>query len=60
MTDLSADIAKRKKPLVEAPKDSQITVTPENAGMLTVHFLSQIHGRLGYIIKLLETKEEKK
>jgi hypothetical protein len=57
MADLSADVAKRKKPLVEAPKDSKITVTTENAGMLTVHFLSQIHGRLGYIIKLLEEKK---
>jgi hypothetical protein len=57
MADLSADIAKRKKPLIETPKDSQIKVTPENAGMLTVHFLAQIHGRLGYIIKLLEGKK---
>ena len=36
-------------------KDSKIEVTKENASLLTVHFLSQIHGRLGYIIKLLES-----
>lgn len=58
MADLPADTAKRNKPLIEKPnKDSQIKVTPENAGMLTVHFLSQIHGRLGYIIRLLEEKK---
>ena len=57
MADLSADIAKRSKPLIEKPKDSQIKVTPEKAGMLTGQVLSQIHGRLGYIVKLLEEKK---
>lgn len=57
MADLSADIAKRGKPLIEKSKDSQIKVTPDNASVLTVHFLSQIHGRLGYIVKLLEEKK---
>ena len=35
----------------------KIEVTHENADLLTVHFLAQIFGRLGYIVKLLE--EEK-
>jgi len=35
----------------------KIEVTHENADLLAVHFLSQIHGRLGYIIKLLEEKK---
>lgn len=39
------------------PNAGKIEVTHENADLLTVHFLSQIFGRLGYIIKLLE--EEK-
>lgn len=57
MADLSADTAKRSKPVIAQNKDAQIKVTPENAAMLTVHFLSQIHGRLGYVIKLLEEKK---
>lgn len=57
MSDLSADTAKRSEPLIKQNKDSQISVTPENAAVLTVHFLSQIHGRLGYIVKLLEDKK---
>jgi hypothetical protein len=36
---------------------NKIEVTPENASVLTVHFLSQIYGRLGYIVKLLEEKK---
>lgn len=32
----------------------QVTITPENAPILQVHFLQQIYARLGYIIKLLE------
>jgi hypothetical protein len=36
---------------------NKIEVTPENAAVLTVHFLSQIYGRLGYIVKLLEEKK---
>jgi hypothetical protein len=39
------------------PKENRVEVTHENADILTVHFLSQIHGRLGYIIKLLEDKK---
>jgi len=57
MADLPLDSKKSKLPLAPQAKDQQITVTHENAGMLTVHFLSQIHGRLGYIIKLLEEKK---
>jgi hypothetical protein len=55
-TDLPLD-KKAKLPLVPQTKDQQIQVTPENAAVLTVHFLSQIHGRLGYIVKLLEGKK---
>lgn len=39
------------------PKETKITVTPENAPVLTVHYLAQIYGRLGYIVKLLEGKK---
>jgi hypothetical protein len=39
------------------PQEGKIEVTHENADLLTVHFLAQIHGRLGYIIKLLEEKK---
>lgn len=35
----------------------KLRVTPENASQLTVHFLSQIYSRLGYMIKLLEGKK---
>lgn len=42
-------------PLLEK-KDNQIRVTMENAPLLTVHYLAQIYGRLGYIVKLLEVK----
>lgn len=43
-------------PLVEKTKENQIKVTPENAPLLAVHYLAQIYGRLGYIVKLLEEK----
>lgn len=39
-------------------KSHRIEVTNENAPKLTVHFLQQIYGRLGYIIKLLEERGE--
>lgn len=49
---------------VERPKSpppnegrQTIKVTAENAPMLTVHYLVQIYGRLGYIVKLLEEKK---
>lgn len=42
---------------VKAVQSNKIEVTPENAAVLTVHFLSQIYGRLGYIVKLLEEKK---
>lgn len=47
---------------VEKPKsppaaDRQIQVTAENSPLLTVHYLAQIYGRLGYIVKLLEEKK---
>jgi hypothetical protein len=55
MTDKPA-----KKPTlpaeVKADQPNKIEVTHENADLLTVHFLSQIYGRLGYIVKLLEEK----
>lgn len=38
-------------------KEQQIQVTSENAAVLTVHFLSKIYSRLGYIVKLLEEKK---
>jgi len=38
-------------------QDGKLTVTQENATMLTVHFLSQIYARLGYLIKVLEKKD---
>lgn len=48
------------KPTTEAPKETIIKVTPENAPALTVHYLVQIYGRLGYIVKLLEEKKASK
>lgn len=44
----------------EAPKETIIKVTPENAPALTVHYLVQIYGRLGYIVKLLEKQSASK
>lgn len=46
------------KPGSKVPK-GQVEVTHDNAPKLTVHFLSMIHGRLGYMIKLLEEKKKK-
>lgn len=43
----------------EVPKETTIKVTAENAPVLTVHYLAQIYGRLGYIVKLLEEKKAK-
>lgn len=40
----------------DAPKEKRIIVTAENAAVMTVHYLAQIYGRLGYIVKLLEGK----
>ncbi len=36
----------------------KLQVTHENADLLTVHFLSKIHGRMGYLIKLIEGLKE--
>jgi hypothetical protein len=55
MADLP--LAKAKHP-VEKPTETQVKVTPENAPVLMVHFLSQIHARLGYMIKLLEKQDK--
>lgn len=54
MSDLPLD---KKAKKVETKTPGKIEVTHENADLLTVHFLSQIHARLGYIIKLLEGKK---
>ena len=45
-----------KKQFEKDPITGQIKVTEENAGPLTVHFLSQIYARLGYLIKIIEEK----
>jgi len=55
MADLPLEEA--KQPLVKEDKDNKIKVTAENAPLLAVHYLSQIYGRLGYIVKLLEEKK---
>lgn len=49
------------KPEVPATQQNpnKVEVTHENADLIAVHFLSQIFGRLGYIIKLLEEKKDK-
>ena len=39
------------------PPEKQIKITAENAPLFAVHYLAQIYGRLGYIIKLLEEKK---
>ena len=46
--------------LPQKPKQHKIEVTLENAPKLTVHFLQQIYGRLGYMIKILEEIKNKK
>jgi hypothetical protein len=53
MPDIPLVTKKANETEVPTP-GNKIEVTPENAAVLTVHFLSQIHGRLGYIVKLLE------
>lgn len=53
MADLPVE---EPKSLPKPPLTDQIKVTHENADLLTVHFLSKIYGRLGYLIKLLEEK----
>jgi hypothetical protein len=55
MADIPADRKIKKQPEVVEP--GKIVVTHENADLLTVHFLSQIFARLGYVIKLLEEKK---
>jgi len=63
MTDLPINKKlKKENPVVTSPVDGQhatskVEVTHENADILMVHFLSQMFGRLGYIIKLLEEKK---
>ena len=49
------EVANLKQP--SQTKENRITVTPENASVLTVHYLSQIYSRLGYIVKMLEEKK---
>jgi hypothetical protein len=44
-------------PVTQTQNPTKVEVTHENADLITVHFLSQIFGRLGYIIKLLEEKK---
>lgn len=41
----------------DVPAENKVEVTHENADILTVHFLSQIYARLGYMVKLLEEKK---
>lgn len=55
MSDLPAD--RKIKNKVVAPEPRNLEVTHENADLLTVHFLSQILSRLGYLIKLIEEKK---
>lgn len=58
MADLP--IASEAQELTKSPsKEQTIEVTEANAAKLAVHFLSQIHARLGYIVKLLEEKKKK-
>jgi hypothetical protein len=61
MSDLPLDKKSKKAHVIETSATEQVApgkfqVTHENADLITVHFLSQIHGRLGYIVKLLEGK----
>lgn len=57
MPDLPLKQANDSKEAVQTPGSNKVEVTPENASVLTVHFLSQIYSRLGYIVKLLEEKK---
>lgn len=43
-------------PLEKGPQNDQIKITSENAPQITAFYLVQIYKRLGYLIKLLETK----
>lgn len=52
-----ADLPANTQNIPSSPKDQQLKVTEDNALVLSVHFLSQIYGRLGYIVKLLEEKK---
>lgn len=45
------------QPVVQEPNPSRVEVTHDNADLLSVHFLSQIYSRLGYIVKLLEERK---
>jgi hypothetical protein len=55
---------KPKNPVLKAEdaqkiqKPKEIQVNSDNALPLTVHFLSKIYGRLGYMIKLLEERKK--
>lgn len=57
MADLPVDRKVKKAPPAPVAKPGEVVVTHENADILAVHFLSQIHSRLGYIVKLLEEKK---
>jgi hypothetical protein len=65
MSDLPLEKKPKKVNDVPTPKsgvpaenlqENRVEVTHENSDILTVHFLSQIYARLGYMIKLLEEK----
>ena len=45
------------QPVVQEQNPSRVEVTHDNADLLSVHFLSQIYSRLGYMVKLLEEKK---
>lgn len=55
MADLPLEEA--KQPLVKEGANRTIKVTLENAPLLLVHYMAQIHERLGHVIKLLEEKK---
>lgn len=45
-------------PLKEGPqKDQQLEITKENAAVYTAYYTIQVYKRLGYLIKLLESKK---
>ena len=45
-------------PLEKGPqKDQELKITPENASVLTAYYTIQVYKRLGYLIKLLESKK---
>lgn len=43
-------------PLEKGPLKDELKITPENATVVTAFYTVQIYKRLGYLIKLLETK----